>query len=159
MAEKKVMKQTVPKELSANVFKTFNRMTAENKRTLTFQIVESLSKSKKGFIDYMGNVVISESFADGLIILSISADLIYKLEGKYLKLLPKPRPYPKDDPCPSWPGGPIMDISKSLLRAAINQSVICFDKFRDELQLTTLTNNLSQIKVGQGLVNIMIAKL
>lgn len=159
MAEKKVMKQTVPKELSANVFKAFNRMTAENKRASTLRIVESLSKSKKGFIDYMGNVVISGSFADRLIILSISADLIYKLEGKYLNLLPKPRPYPKDDPCPSWPGGPIMEISNSLLRAAINQSIFCFDKFRDELQLTPLTNNLSQIKVGQGLVNIMIAKL
>lgn len=146
MAEKKVMRQTVPKELSANVFKTFNRMTAENKRTLTLRIVESLSKSKKAFIDRQRNVVIIGTIGKRLIIMCIAYEF---LKEHWKDLLIQ---YPKPQPLPIPPCG---QITTKELNLVIRHSSVFLKEFNGELKLTTLSKEISYIPIVEGMMNII----
>ena len=146
MAEKKVMKQTVPKELSANVFKAFNRMTAENKRTLTLRFVESLSKSKKAFIDSQRNVVIIGTIGKRLMIMCIAYEFLKEHWKDLLIQYPKPQPLPIP-PCGL--------ITTKELNLVIRHSSVFLKEFNGELKLTTLSKEISYIPIVEGMMNII----
>lgn len=156
MAEKKVMKQTVPKELSANVFKTFNRMTAENKRASTLRIVESLSKSPKGFIDRQGNFVIMGIISKKWTIMYIAYEFLKEHWGDLIIQYPKPSIGINPPPCdPMGNNSPIAILKAKEQMFLIKRISTFLNDFKGELKLTTLSNGISYIPIVDGMMNII----
>lgn len=157
MAEKKVMKQTVPKELSANVFKTFNRMTAENKRASTLRIVESLSKSKKAFIDRQGNLLIMGIISKKWTIMYIAYEFLKEHWGDLIIQYPKPSIGINPPPCDPMNNNRPIAILKAKEQMLLIKRISTFlNDFKGELNITQQSNGITYIPIDGGIISITL---